>query len=131
MSRHPPSRWGLPSFVAMVVITLGSGCGDDEGGADAGAECVQSGYTETGCMCDGDRVGSRTCTEDRVWTPCSCPAPRPKPGECQIEGQPVQCDRCPGETGGRETECSADLTFDCTCGGEPADGGPPDTDDAG
>jgi hypothetical protein len=129
-NRDSFARWWVTMGTMLALaLSFGLGCGDDDGGADAGAprsgdSCPSAGQAMTGCICAANRPpGSRQCREDLTWSACSCPLPREENG-CAYEGQPVRCDPCEGESTGRMTTCGPDRRFDCSCGqGGSNDGG--------
>jgi hypothetical protein len=130
MSLHSRSArrvaWFAPALLSIALLLVA--CSDDDGGGGDGQDtvmgepCPQPGFTETGCTCDNGGMGSRTCSAEGVWSDCACRPPRGE-FECDYEGQPIQCDPCPGEDEGRMTTCPASLMFDCSCGGQGQPGG--------
>jgi len=121
------SCWNRNSWLVLIaasMLGLAPACGDDdEGGEDDdapdGEECFSSGQTET-CRCSSRQApGYRQCTDDLIWTACTCQsAGDAGDRDCMFVGQPVRCWPCPGETEGRMTECLQDRTFDCSCRGD-------------
>lgn len=114
--RAPKWVW----FLWLGGAALAFGCGDDsasaspngDGTPSAGGACPQAGFSETGCACESNKYGHRTCTEDLVWTACLC---SDYEWACE-EGDTVSC-TCPGDGAKRETKCLFGGTFDCPCGG--------------
>jgi hypothetical protein len=93
-------------------------CGDDAGGtSDAGDSpegepCAQQGQTDTGCTCEEPgSVGVRSCTAERVWTPCTCP-PVSRNEPC-TPGEPIVCSPCEGERDPRRGVCREGGTAQC------------------
>lgn len=120
--------------LAALLSCLWLACGDDSGGgkgngddAPKGEPCLQPGATQTGCSCLNGGVGSRHCTQDKVWTECACARPL-EPSECEFDGQKVVCHPSGSCAEEWEVECRSN-TFDCTCpadqggGGASGDGG--------
>lgn len=121
---HPNStRTHALAAVLYVVAAIWCGACDGEGGGSGAADeaqgepCTQPGFTATDCTCATGVMGSRRCTQERVWTPCSCRPPR-GPNECDYEGQEILCDPCAGASERRTVLCPASLTFDCSCDGQ-------------
>jgi hypothetical protein len=132
-----PSHIAALSHASVLVATCValSSCGDDTAKSDDGpaddSACLQAGYTDVECVCPGGGVGWRSCTEELVWTECSCRPPRDTT-VCQRENQAVLCNPCPGQSEGFETRCTVELTFDCSCPGDDDDDDPGSvSDDAG
>jgi hypothetical protein len=110
----------LGAMLCAGLLALGGACGSDSGkqakpAVDAGSPCVSPGVTANGCFCSTEQpAGLRKCVASTlIWTQCVCPPPV-KADKC-IEGQPVICNPCHGETTGRMTTCLHDGTFDCAC----------------
>jgi hypothetical protein len=119
-------------LIAASVLVLASACGDDDEDPEDedepdGEECASAGLTDNNCRCSARQpMGYRQCTEDLIWTACTCREARDAGDrDCDIVGQPIVCWPCPGETEGRMTECLQDRTFDCSCrdAGASRDGG--------
>ena len=131
--RNGLCAWNRNAWLALLaagLLSFGGACGDDSSSGEEddtpeGEPCSSPGRSETGCMCSSSRPpGYRQCTEEGVWSACSCP-PAMADNECRFPGQTIECWACPGESEGRITECLEDRTFDCSCrdGGAPRDGG--------
>jgi hypothetical protein len=123
------------AMCATVLAMLA--CGGDDGGKQGedepeGEPCASPGQSMTGCVCSQEQPpGSRRCTSGGVWSPCTCPPPRPD-SAC-VQGDRIQCvSTCPGESEPRVVMCLQGNTFDCSCdSGPPPDAGRPPASDGG